>query len=78
MPRGKKFTAEQTIGKPREAEVRLAQGKTAPEVVRKLGMTEQTYYRRKRAYGGFMRPHATSCDLVRPRATSCDLVRTRS
>jgi len=46
MPRGKKFTAEQIIGKLREAEVGLAQGKTVPEVVRKLGVTEQTYYRR--------------------------------
>ena len=33
MPRGKKFTAEQIIGKLREAEVGLAQGKTVPEVV---------------------------------------------
>jgi hypothetical protein len=52
MPRGKKFTAEQIIGKLREAEVGLAQGKTVPEVVRKLGVTEQTYYRWKREYGG--------------------------
>ncbi|MEI6505460.1 MAG: transposase, partial [Planctomycetota bacterium] len=51
MPRGKKFTAEQIFGKLREAEVGLAQGKTVPEVVRKLGVTEQTYYRWKREYG---------------------------
>jgi hypothetical protein len=45
MPRGKKFTAEQIIGRLREAEVEveLARGKTVPEVVRKLGVTEQTY-----------------------------------
>ena len=30
MPRGKKFTAEQIIGRLREAEVGLAQGKTVP------------------------------------------------
>ncbi len=52
MPRGKKFTAEQIIGKLREAEVELARGKTVPEGVRKLGVTEQTYYRWKREYGG--------------------------
>ena len=52
MPRGKKFTAEQIIGKLREAEVELARGKTVPDVVRKLGVTEQTYYRWKREYGG--------------------------
>ena len=55
IPRGKKFTAEQIIGKLREAEVGLAQGKTVPEVVRKLGVTEQTYYRWKREYGSMRR-----------------------
>ncbi len=48
MPRGKKFTAEQIIGKFRAAKVGLAQGKTLTEVVRKLGVTEQTSYRRER------------------------------
>ena len=52
MPRGKTVTAEQIIGKLCEAEVGLAQGKTVPEVVRKPGVTEQTYYRSKREYGG--------------------------
>ena len=47
-----KFTAEQIIGKLREAKVGLTQGKTVPEVVRKLGVPEQTYYRWKREYGG--------------------------
>ena len=45
MPQGKKFTAEQIIARLREAEVDLARGKTVPEVVRKLGVTEQTYCR---------------------------------
>ena len=52
MPRGKKFTAEQIIGKLREAEVGLAQGKTVPEVAWKLGLTEQTFYRWKREHRG--------------------------
>jgi len=52
MPRGKKFTAEQIIGMLREAEVHLAEGKTFAEAARKLGVTEQTYYRWKREYGG--------------------------
>jgi len=52
MPRGKKFTAEQIIGKLHQAEVGLAQGKTGPEVVRKLGVTEQTFDRWKREHGG--------------------------
>jgi len=43
MPR-KRHTAEQIISKLREAEVELAKGQTTGEVVRKLGITEQTYY----------------------------------
>ena len=52
IPRAKKFTTEQIIGKFRKAEISLAQGKTVPEVVRKLGVTEQTYDQWKREYGG--------------------------
>ena len=59
MPRGKKFTAEQIIEKLCEAEVELARGKTGPEVVRKLGVTEQTYCRWKREYGGLRTDQAT-------------------
>ncbi len=50
----KGFTAEQVIGKLREAEVLLAQGATVGEVSRKLGVTEQTYYRWRREYGGML------------------------
>ena len=48
----KRFQAEQIIGKLREAEVLLAQGKTVGEVARKLGIAEHTYYRWRRDYGG--------------------------
>ena len=48
----KTFTAEQIIGKLREAEVLLSQGDSVGEVSRKLGVTEQTYYRWRREYGG--------------------------
>jgi putative transposase len=48
----KGYTAEQIIGKLREAEVLLGQGSTVGEVSRKLGITEQTYYRWRREYGG--------------------------
>jgi len=41
----KNHRPEQIIGKLREAEVGLAQGLKVPEVCRKLGVTEQTYYR---------------------------------
>lgn len=48
----KGFSAEQVIGKLREAEVLLSQGSTVGELSRKLGVTEQTYYRWSREYGG--------------------------
>ena len=48
----KRFSAEEIIGKLREAEVVLAQGETIGQVVRKLGVSEQTYYRWRREYGG--------------------------
>ena len=48
----KRFSAEKIIGKLREAEVLLNQGSKVSEVSRKLGITEQTYYRWRREYGG--------------------------
>jgi putative transposase len=48
----KKHTAEQIVGKLREAELELAKGLTIAAVVRKLGITEQTYYRWRKEYGG--------------------------
>ena len=39
----RKHTAEQIIGKLREAEVLLAQGQTVAQVSRALGLTEQSY-----------------------------------
>ncbi len=48
----KRHTAEQIIRKLREAEVDLAKGQTTGDVARKLGITEQTYYRWRKEYGG--------------------------
>jgi len=48
----KKFTPEQIISKLREAEVLLAKGLTTQEAVRQLEITEQTYYRWRKSYGG--------------------------
>jgi len=48
----KKHTAEEIIGKLRQAEVALAQGIAVPDVCRRLGVTEQTYYRWRKEYGG--------------------------
>ena len=51
MPR-RTFTAERIIGKLREAEILLSQGSTVAEASRKLGVTDHTYYRWRREYGG--------------------------
>jgi len=48
----KRFTPEQIIRKLREAEVHLGKGLTIPEAARKIGVTEQTYYRWRKEYGG--------------------------
>ena len=48
----RKHSVEQIIGKLREAEVELAQGRSVAEVCRSLGVTEQTYYRWRKEYGG--------------------------
>ena len=51
-------SAEQIIGKLREAEVLLGQGHKVPEVRRRLGVTEQTYYRWRKEYGRLKTDHA--------------------
>ena len=42
---GKWFTSEQSISKLREAEVLLGQGQKIGLVCKRIGVTEQTYYR---------------------------------
>ena len=51
MPR-KRFSTEQIITKLRQAEVELSRGLRAPQVCKKLGVSEQTYYRWRKEYGG--------------------------
>ena len=48
----KHYTAEQIIGMLREAEVLQGQGMTIGDVSRKLSISEQTYYRWRKEYGG--------------------------
>jgi len=43
---------EQIIHKLREAEILLNQGATVGEASKKIGVTEQTYYRWRKEYGG--------------------------
>ena len=46
------FTTEQIIVKLREVEVLCSQGRTIGEAVRQIGVSEQTYYRWRKRYGG--------------------------
>ena len=46
------YTSEQIINKLREAEILLSRGSTVAETSRQLGVTEQTYYRWRKEYGG--------------------------
>ena len=48
----KRHTPEQIITALREAEVGLARGRSVKLISRELGITEQTYYRWRREYGG--------------------------
>lgn len=51
MP-GKRFTAEQIVNKLREADVLISQGRTVAQASKQIGVTDQTYYRWRREYGG--------------------------
>lgn len=48
----KRHTAEEIIHKLREAEVGLSQGQPLGAVCKKIEVTEQTYYRWRKEYGG--------------------------
>jgi transposase-like protein len=52
MTRGKKTTPEQVVNLLRQIEVALANGKTTPLACKEAGITEQTYYRWRKEYGG--------------------------
>ena len=52
MSRRRFTTVEQIIGLLREAEVRLSQGRNVGQACREMGITEQTYYRWCKEYGG--------------------------
>ena len=48
----KRYSPEKIIGMLREAEVALAQGMTVGEICRQLTISEQSYYRWRKQYGG--------------------------
>jgi putative transposase len=50
--KGKRFSAEQIVNKLRHVEVALSQGQTVAQACKAIGITEQTYYRWRKEYGG--------------------------
>ena len=48
----KRYTAEQIISLLREVDVKISQGKNVDQLCREIGVTEQTYYRWRKEYGG--------------------------
>ena len=48
----KRHSPEEIIHKLREAEVELSRGKKIPEVCRQIGVTDHTYFRWRKEYGG--------------------------
>ena len=52
MARGKKHTAEQIIGKLREAELLISQGQSTEAAAKVIGVTVQTFFRWRKEYGG--------------------------
>jgi len=48
----KRFKPEQIVNLLRQMEVEIANGKTTPQVAREAGITEQTYYRWRKEFGG--------------------------
>ncbi len=52
MGRGKKYQPEQVVNLLRQIEVALANGKSTPLACKEAGVTEQSYYRWRKEYGG--------------------------
>ena len=56
MGKARKHTPEQIVNILRQIEVAVANGKTDPVTSREAGITEQTYYRWRKEYGGLKAP----------------------
>ena len=52
MPRGRKVSPEQVVVMLRQIEVQTAQGKSLAVACKEAGISEQSYYRWRREYGG--------------------------
>jgi putative transposase len=74
----KRYRPEEIIAKLREAEVLLGQGQKVPEVVKAIGVSEVSYYRWRKEYGGLNVSQAKrlkdlECENARLRRAVSDL-----
>jgi putative transposase len=77
MPR-KRYRPEEIIATLRKADVLLGEGKRVPEVVKALGISEVSYYRWRKEYGGMnvsqaKRLKELEAENARPRRAVSDL-----
>ncbi len=52
MATKRRHTAEEIVNKLRQADVELSKGATIAQACKSIGVTDQTYYRWRREYGG--------------------------
>ena len=52
---GKRHKAEEIVAKLRQVDVLTSQGSTVADAVRQIGVTQQTFYRWRKLYGGMQR-----------------------
>ena len=67
----KGFTPEQIINKLREAEILLNRGATIEIVSKKIGVSDHTYYRWQKDYGGMRHESRAGSPAQRARAREC-------
>ena len=58
MAAKKRYTTEQIVAKLREAEKLQAQGLTIPQLCKRLGISDQTFYRWRLKYGALKEDEA--------------------
>ena len=63
MPR-QRYTTEQIINKLRQAEVLISQGRSIREVAKELAISDHTYYRWRREYGGIRTEQAKRLKML--------------
>ena len=64
-----RYRPEEIIGKLREADVLISQGKKVVEIIKALGVTDVTYYRWRQEYGGCPNPRPSASRSWRRRTS---------